>query len=136
MKKLTAAWVRKAERDYRVARKLARSRKPENDTVCFCCQQAAEKFLKALLVEGALPVPRSHNLEDHLGLLRAHHPSLFALRRGLVFLNRFAVDTRYPGFNARRRQVEAALRWAAQVRTEVRALLGLRPRPTRRKKPP
>jgi HEPN domain-containing protein len=126
MKKLTAAWIRKAERDYRVGRKLARSKPPENDFVCFCCQQAAEKFLKALLVELGFTVPRTHNLEDLLGLLRPQHPGLFALRRGLVFLTRFAVDTRYPGFHARRSQADAALRWAAKVRTEARQVLGLR----------
>ena len=128
MKKLTGEWVRKAEGDYRVAQKLARSRPLENDFVCFCCQQAAEKFLKALLVERGLTVPRTHNLEDLLGLLRPHHPGLFVLRRGLLFLNRFAVDVRYPGFKTRRRQADAARRWAALVRADVRAILGLRPR--------
>jgi HEPN domain-containing protein len=73
-------------------------------------------------------VPRTHTLEDLLGLLRPHHPVLFALRRGLLFLTRFAVDTRYPGFHARRRQADAARRWAGRVRTESRAILGLRPR--------
>jgi len=136
MKKLTAAWVRKAEGDFRVAQKLARSRPPENDFVCFCCQQAAEKFLKALLVELGLTVPRTHNLEDLLGLLRPHHPSLFMLRRGLIFLSRFAVDTRYPGFRARRNQADAARRWATGVRTEARRILGLRPSRSRRGKPP
>src|SRR5437763_17196422 len=92
MKKLTAEWVRKAEADHRVAEKLARSQPPENDFVCFCCQQAAEKFFKALLVELGIAVPRTHNLEDLLGLLRPQHPGLFALRRGLLFLTRFAVD--------------------------------------------
>lgn len=84
MKKLTAEWVRKAESDYRAAEILARNRPPENDLICFCCQQAAEKYLKALLTALRLPVPRVHNLEDLLGLLRPHHPGLFSLRRGLV----------------------------------------------------
>jgi HEPN domain-containing protein len=104
--------------------------------VCFCSQQAAEKFLKALLVELGLTVPRTHNLEDLLGLLRPLHPGLFALRRGLVFLTRFAVDTRYPGFRARRSQADAARRWMARVRTEARAILHLRPRRSRPRKPP
>jgi HEPN domain-containing protein len=108
-----------------VAGKLARSRPPENDFVCFCCQQAAEKFLKALLVELGLTFPKTHNLEDLLGLLRPHHPELFALRRGLLFLTRFAVDARYPGFRSRRSQADAARRWAARIRTKVRAILGL-----------
>ena len=72
--------------------------------------------------------PRTHNLEDLLGLLRPHHPGLFALRRGLLFLTRFAVDVRYPGFRTRKRQADAARRWAGQVRADARAILGLRRR--------
>src|SRR5438128_2849063 len=51
MKKLTAAWIRKAESDYRVAKNLAVMRPPAHDEVCFHSQQAAEKFFKALLQE-------------------------------------------------------------------------------------
>jgi HEPN domain-containing protein len=78
--------------------------------------------------ELALSVPRTHDLDDLLALLLPHHPQLRPLRRGLKFLTDFAVDTRYPGANATRRQAEAALRWADRVRTTVRALLGIRPR--------
>jgi HEPN domain-containing protein len=104
--------------------------------VCFCCQQAAEKFLKALVEELGLTVPRTHNLEDLLGLLRPHHPSLLPLRRGLLFLTRFAVDTRYPGFHARKRQAIAALRWAGEVRAAAGSVLCIRPPWGRRKKSP
>jgi hypothetical protein len=38
MKKVTAAWVRKAEADDRGARQLARGRVPAHGLVCFCCQ--------------------------------------------------------------------------------------------------
>src|SRR5258707_1261209 len=115
MKKLTAEWIQKAEVEYRVARKLARSLPPAHDIVCFCCQQAAEKYLKAMLEELGLSVPRTHLLEDLLGLLRPHYPTLLSLRRGLLFLTRFAVDARYPGFHARKRQATSALRWAGRV---------------------
>jgi len=37
----------------------------------------------------------------------------------------FAVETRYPGENANRRQAEAAMRWATKVRLTVRLLLGM-----------
>jgi HEPN domain-containing protein len=92
--------------------------------------------LKALLVELGLAVPRTHNLEDLLGMLRPHHPELYDLRRGLLFLSRFAVDVRYPGFHARRRQADAARRWAGRVRTETRRILGLRTRKPRPRKNP
>jgi HEPN domain-containing protein len=102
--------------------------------VCFHCQQCAEKYLKALLEELGIAVSKTHELAKLLTPLRPHHPALSPLRRGLVFLTRFAVDTRYPGARAGRRQEEAALRWVERVRTAARALLGLRPpRPRRRK---
>ena len=64
MKKLTREWVRKAESDYRGANQLARSRPPVHDLICFCSQQCAEKYLKALVEEQGLVVPRTHDLED------------------------------------------------------------------------
>lgn len=49
MKRHTAKWVLKAEDDIESARTLAALAKPKRDVVCFHCQQAAEKYLKALL---------------------------------------------------------------------------------------
>ncbi len=95
--------------------------------VCFHCQQCAEKYLKALLEELGLPVPKTHDLNGVLRLLLPHHPALRSFRRGSDFLTQFAVDTRYPGDDATRRQAEAALRWEDRVRSEARALLGIRP---------
>jgi HEPN domain-containing protein len=104
-----------------------------HDLVCFCCQQVAEKYLKAILNENGLSVPRTHDLEDLLSLLLPSHPELAAYRRGLKFLIQFAVDPRYPGFRANKRQAASALRWADDVRAACRSLLGLRP-PRRRPK--
>jgi HEPN domain-containing protein len=92
MKRLTAGWVRKAEADVEGARKLAQARPPLPDPVCFHCQQAAEKYLKALAQEWRLAVPRTHNLDDLLNLLLPHEATLRGMRRGLVALSRYAVD--------------------------------------------
>src|SRR5262245_59421323 len=127
MKKLTREWVRKAEADYVAARKLHRGSGPLHDQVCFSCQQSAEKHLKALLEELGLTVPRTHVLQALLPRLLPHHPSLRPLRRGMPFLTRFAVGTRYPGDYASKRQARAALRWASKVRSAARSLLGIRP---------
>ena len=48
MNKLTAEWVRKAEVDWQVAQRLAAEKPRLNDPICFHCQQAVEKYLKAL----------------------------------------------------------------------------------------
>jgi HEPN domain-containing protein len=134
MKKATAEWVRKAEADHDTARTMSRKRPPRHDVVCFHCQQCAEKYLKALLEELGLPVPRTHELDSILGRLLPHHATLRSVRRGMDFLTQFAVDTRYPGENATRRKAEAALRWEGRVRTAARALLGIRPPRSCRKK--
>ncbi len=102
---------------------------PLHDAVCFHCQQCSEKYLKGHLEELGLAVPKTHDLDRLSMILLPHHPSLRRLRRGLIFLTDFAVDTRYPGNSARKRQAEAALRWAERVRQEARSLLGLPPAP-------
>jgi HEPN domain-containing protein len=117
--------VRKAESDFRLAAAIARGTEPFPDEQCFHCQQSAEKYLKALLEELSLPAPRTHVLKDILALLVPHHRSLAGFRRGLTFLTRFAVETRYPGDSASKRQAASALRWAGKVRQACRNLLGL-----------
>ena len=132
MKRLTREWVRKAEMDWAIAQQSARSGEPLHDGVCFHCQQCAEKYLKALLEELGLTIPRTHNLDDLLNFLSPHQRSLRAMRRGLIFLTDFAVDTRYPGRNASKRQASAALRWAEKVRSAAGHLLGTGVSPLRR----
>jgi HEPN domain-containing protein/predicted nucleotidyltransferase len=129
MKRTTTEWVRKAEADRQASIRLHRGTYPLHDVVCFHGQQYAEKYLKGLMEEAGLSIPKTHELTD----LRPHHPSLGSLRRGLQFLTHFAVETRYPGDSATRRQATSALRWAGRVRTTVRALLGIRPRPRKPK---
>jgi HEPN domain-containing protein len=103
--------------------------------VCFHCQQAAEKYLKALLEELAVAFPKTHDLEDLLDLLLPHHASLSRCRRGLRFLTGFAVNPRHPLLRTTKRQAAAALRWAGKVRHACRDLLGLPPPPRRRRRP-
>jgi hypothetical protein len=86
--------------------------------------------------ELALTIPKTHDLDNLLTLVSPHHASLRSLRRGLIFLTDFAVDTRYPGNNASKRQARSALRWTDRIRTAARNLLGFRLRSSRRKKSP
>jgi HEPN domain-containing protein len=63
------AMVRKAEEDVGTAKTLAAQKKPYRDAVCFHCQQAAERYFKALLQEIGAAVPKTHDLEYLLDLL-------------------------------------------------------------------
>jgi HEPN domain-containing protein len=82
--------------------------------------------LKALLEELGLQVAKTHDLERLLNDLLPHHSALRSLRRGVKYLSQFAVSPRYPGFHSTKRQANAALRWADQVRMACRTILGLK----------
>jgi HEPN domain-containing protein len=125
MKKTTREWVRKAEADHRAVARLAGAAQAVHDLVCFHCQQSAEKYLKALLEELALTVPKTRDLVRLGTLLLSHRPELKSVYRGLPLLTRYAVTARYPGFAATKRQAEAAIRWADRVRDTARRLLGV-----------
>ena len=127
MKRHTAQWVAKAEEDLDAAREMAARTPPLRNAACFHCQQAAEKYLKALLQELGVAVPKTHDLEDLLDLLLPHDATLAPLRRSAQSLTKYAVEYRYPGLRASTRQMLSALRVAERVRTEIRTRLGLPP---------
>ncbi len=67
------------------------------EDLCFNMQQAAEKALKALLIQGGVKFPYVHDIGQLLTLLEASGQSIpEALRQG-ARLTRFAVFARYPG---------------------------------------
>lgn len=93
--------------------------------MAFFAQQSAEKYLKAVLQEHGIVIPRTHDLKVLVGLLLPTLPRMKSLNRGADFLTRFAVETRYPGDGATKRQAVAALHWAEKIRQAVRSELGL-----------
>jgi HEPN domain-containing protein len=113
--------------EMRGATSLGENKPPLNDLICFHCQQSAEKYLKALLQEWGLVPPRIHDLVKLLSLLLPHDATLRSLRRKLASLSNYAVDYRYPGDNASKKQALTALRHAESVRKAIRARLALPP---------
>jgi len=103
MNALTREWIEKAEGDFATAGREVRARKqPNYDAACFHAQQAAEKYLKAVLQESGAPVSRTHNLLDLLELCLPYDESLALQRDLLIVLDRYAVLYRYPGESADR----------------------------------
>lgn len=89
-------WVLKAENDLRNAEHtLTLEDDCPFDTVCFHAQQSAEKYLKALLLFSGIDFPRTHDLRLLIQLLPA---GVFSLKmEDVLVLNRYSVETRYPG---------------------------------------
>jgi HEPN domain-containing protein len=102
-----------------------------HSSICFHCQQMAEKYLKALAIERRLAVPRTHDCRALVLLVAPTDPTLSRFQRAADNLSGFAVQPRYPF----PRRVPDASRsrsaWSAaeRLRAAVRRRLGLRPRP-------
>jgi HEPN domain-containing protein len=117
MNDLTREWIGKAEGDFATAGREVRARKqPNYDAACFHAQQAAEKYLKAILQESGAPIPRTHNLIDLLGLCLPHDNSLALQRDLIVVLDRYAVLYRYPGDSADKEEARSAYRAISELR--------------------
>jgi len=86
--------VRKAESDLADVRRTLVSEGPY-DTGLFHCQQAVEKYLKALLVVHNVNYPRIHDVTELGNLCREFCPALQTLPFSISEFNPFAVTIRY-----------------------------------------
>ena len=119
---LTRQWIDRAESDLlNVANNVAAEQVPW-DTVCFHCQQAVEKYLKAVLVILEEQVPRIHDLEQLLDLVKVNLPELAECREDLRWLTTWAVASRYPVEAMDARPGEADGRRAQAVSGRVRSI--------------
>ncbi len=120
-----ARWVEKAENDLRNAEYvITMERNCPTDTVCFHCQQCAEKYLKALLLHCGIDFPRTHDLVVLFNLLGVDTGPDLAVA-DILPLNRYSVEARYPDNwdDIDLREASAALAIARKVRDAVRRVL-------------
>ncbi len=87
-------WRLAANGDLRAAGALATD---EPNLACFHAQQAAEKYVKALLVGVAGDIARTHSADGLLDELTALGVAVDDdVRRGLLLLEKYYMSTRYP----------------------------------------
>ena len=93
--KIVQEWLARADDDSAFVSSIL------NDTtffaqVCFHLHQAAEKYLKAIIVARDLEFKKVHDLKFLLNTCLKSEPSLAELSDDCAFLNRYYIDTRYP----------------------------------------
>jgi HEPN domain-containing protein len=89
-------WLKKAAGDLLTAKTMVDMEAAPTDVVCFHCQQSAEKYLKAFLVNVDQDFPKTHDLQRLLALCQAHEPEFGSMEPAAVALTDYAVETRYP----------------------------------------
>ena len=120
-------WLRWAEEDLRAARVLFAADDVVPRGACGCAQQAAEKALKALLVDADIDPPKSHDLAR---LARMSPAIVHRLDTGsLDDLSRWSIEGRYPAdlAEASLADARAAVALAATLVELSATLLGNEP---------
>lgn len=120
MKGLTKEWIKKAEKDFLVAKREFSMEPPEYDAVCFHSQQCVEKYMKAVLQENDVYFEKIHDLDVLLEKCKTSIPELLNLKKELVELSLFAVEIRYPGTEATVEEAKENLSVAEKVREIIK----------------
>lgn len=95
--KLVGQWLKKAGQDLQAAASLLACEPPLPFPSCFHSQQAAEKYLKALLTARQVEFPKTHSIRELLNLVRTFAPSLADELGDSAALTVYGVEARYPG---------------------------------------
>ena len=88
-------WRKKAEEDLASA-KILLEHNGAGGTICFLCQQAAEKILKGFLAYHSRSLLKIHQLDKLLLDCIEIDEALVSLKEPAISLNDYYIETRYP----------------------------------------
>ncbi len=97
LNELVKEWLEKANDDSLNAVSILTHRDGTPDAVCFLSQQMVEKLLKGLLVFHKKEFTKIHDLSLLGNLLLKNAPEIVTFKSDLATLNRYYIETRYPG---------------------------------------
>lgn len=114
-------WLIKADNDLKVAEHEMETNEKERvkEAICFHCQQAVEKYLKAYLIFHKTDFGRTHNLEYLLTLCSKKDEEFKKIDVGN--LSFYAVEIRYPDdfYIPTTKETEESIKIAKQVKEFV-----------------
>ncbi len=89
-------WVIFADEDYFTASNLLKDENLYTRSICFHCQQATEKYLKAYIVHLDLPIIKTHNLGILVSHINSIDNDIAEIAAIATSLTDYAVTVRYP----------------------------------------
>lgn len=95
--RIVTEWMEKAEEDYLFVEKLVVDEESFFAPLCFHCQQAVEKYLKAYIVAQNIPLRKIHDLVELVQICLQTDRSFKEVKEDAILINPYYVDTRYPG---------------------------------------
>jgi len=120
MNEIVLEWIRKAETDLRVAKKLLELNE-ENWVIAYHLEQAAEKYLKAFLVAKKRKFMKTHDIKELLELCIQEDKEFEKLKElEIEYLKEYSSNIRYPYFyEPEREEVLESLEKVEKVREFV-----------------
>ncbi|MDR1589717.1 MAG: HEPN domain-containing protein [Oscillospiraceae bacterium] len=95
--KYVRMWFAKADGDYSVAEFIFGHYPLPGDIICFHCQQAAEKWLKAFLIfRGIDEPPYTHDITRLSRMCLSYDARFNEIKNASEFLTQFGIVPRYP----------------------------------------
>jgi len=92
----TLEWLYFADADFDSAQILNNAYRKHSEIICYHCQQAVEKYLKAFLCYNGVIPPKIHVLETLCALCSEFDSSFNNIAKDCAYLSPFAVHARYP----------------------------------------
>jgi HEPN domain-containing protein len=93
---LVLQWLDKAAADLDAAEQLCVQGDRLREIIAFHCQQAVEKYLKALLVRHQIEFPKTHDIAKLLDRVATVNANMAESLRDADALTPFGVEVRYP----------------------------------------
>lgn len=121
-------WIEKADHDLGSAKIIFLHLPDYFDTIAFHCQQAVEKYVKAVLVYYNIDFQRSHDLVYLLDLLTRKIDIDEVTFRKAFTLNNFSVQIRYPNkiVKLSKEELETAIQIADEFQLFALNIIGLK----------
>jgi HEPN domain-containing protein len=94
---LVRIWLKRAKSNLLIAKAGKVFEDILYEDLCFDCEQAVEKALKALLVSIDVSFPRTHSIGHLIELIEEHSITVPDEIKDSSSLTAYAVSTRYPG---------------------------------------
>lgn len=94
---LVAEWMKYAKADLDTAKHLEETMHPKPlEIICYHCQQAAEKALKAFLVANEIDPPRIHGLDQLCEMCKNIEQSFSEIEKHCGELTTYGIAPKYP----------------------------------------
>lgn len=118
-------WLRFSNMDLDSAKYLLENMHPAPlEVICYHCQQAAEKFIKAVIISFDIEIEKTHDLVRLINILRKSTEIPEIIVDSAEMLTQFATKSRYPqSFSVDERQTRNAILHAERIKIWAEQLI-------------